>query len=108
MGLFRVSLSIANRREAGDPDGEAIFGDIKTIGSDVTKRITSVKHAKVLKFDLETHRHSQAEEIVLGLAKEKRLFIPQVNEISIKTKQVGYLTYGELKKMKKVDSNVKA
>ncbi|HET6457436.1 MAG TPA: phosphoribosylformylglycinamidine synthase subunit PurS [Nitrosopumilaceae archaeon] len=83
MPLFKVNVTIENKPEISDPEGETILNDLILKDHDAT--VKKVRSAKMLKFDVDAKNRKIAEKIVLDLCNEFRIYNPLVSKVSIES-----------------------
>ena len=83
MPFFKVNVTIENKPEINDPEGETVLNDL--ILKDHDTFVKKVRSAKMLKFDVDAKNRKIAEKIVLDLCSEFRLYNPLVSKVSIES-----------------------
>ena len=83
MPFFKVSVTIENKPEINDPEGETILNDL--ILKDHDTSVKKVRSAKMLKFDVDAKNRKIAEKIVLDLCNEFRIYNPLVSKVSVES-----------------------
>ncbi|MBI3640254.1 MAG: phosphoribosylformylglycinamidine synthase subunit PurS [Thaumarchaeota archaeon] len=83
MPFFKVNVTIENKPEISDPEGETILNDLILKDHDVT--VKKVRSAKMLKFDVDAKNRKIAEKIVLDLCNEFRIYNPLVSKVSVES-----------------------
>ncbi len=83
MPLFKVNVTIENKPEISDPEGETILNDL--ILKDHAASVKKVRSAKMLKFDVDAKNRKIAEKIVLDLCNEFRIYNPLVSKVSVES-----------------------
>ena len=83
MPIFKVNVTIENKPEISDPEGETILNDL--ILKDRDASVKKVRSAKMLKFDVDTKNRKIAEKIVLDLCNEFRIYNPLVSKVSVES-----------------------
>lgn len=79
---FKVHVTIQNKPDVRDPEGETILNDL------VAKRsssISQIRTAKMLKFIIRHKTATEAEEEVRSICDELRLYNPIVSSIHVTT-----------------------
>lgn len=82
MPFFKVNVTIENKPEISDPEGETILNDLILKDHDSVKKVRS---AKMLKFDVDAKNRKIAEKIVLDLCNEFRIYNPLVSKVSVES-----------------------
>jgi len=83
MPFFKVNVTIENKPEISDPEGETILNDL--ILKDHQTYVKKVRSAKMLKFDVDAKNRKIAEKIVLDLCNEFRIYNPLVSKVSVES-----------------------
>lgn len=83
MPFFKVNVTIENKPEISDPEGETILNDL--ILKDHEINVKKVRSAKMLKFDVDAKNRKIAEKIVLDLCNEFRIYNPLVSKVSVES-----------------------
>lgn len=83
MPSFKVNLTIENKPEINDPEGDTIFNDL--ILKEHETPVKKIRSAKMLKFDIEAKNRKLAEKIVMELCDEFRIYNPLVSKISVES-----------------------
>ena len=83
MPSFKVNVTIENKPEISDPEGDTILNDL--ILKDHTTSVKKVHSAKMLKFDVEAKNRKIAEKVVIDLCNEFRIYNPLVSKMSIES-----------------------
>lgn len=83
MPFFKVNVTIENKPEISDPEGETILNDLILKNHDAS--VKKVRSAKMLKFDVDAKNRKIAEKIVLDLCNEFRIYNPLVSKISVES-----------------------
>jgi phosphoribosylformylglycinamidine synthase len=83
MPFFKVNVTIENKPEISDPEGETILNDL--ILKDHNTSVKKVRSAKMLKFDVDAKNRKIAEKIVLDLCNEFRIYNPLVSKVSVES-----------------------
>ena len=83
MPFFKVNVTIENKPEISDPEGETILNDL--ILKDHETYVKKVRSAKMLKFDVDAKNRKIAEKIVLDLCNEFRIYNPLVSKVSVES-----------------------
>lgn len=86
MPSFLVNVTIENKPEIVDPEGDTILNDL--VLKDKKTHVKKVKSAKMLKFQIEAKNKESAEKEVLDLCNEFRIYNPLVSKVSIETTNV--------------------
>jgi len=81
--FFKVNVTIENKPEISDPEGETILNDL--ILKDHDASVKKVRSAKMLKFDVDAKNRKIAEKIVLDLCNEFRIYNPLVSKVSVES-----------------------
>jgi phosphoribosylformylglycinamidine synthase subunit PurS len=83
MPKFIVIVTIENKPDINDPEGETIHRDLVIRGG--YSSIESVRSAKTLKFIISEKSENEAEEVVRNLCEELRIYNPVVSSCSVKS-----------------------
>ena len=83
MPFFKVNVTIENKPEINDPEGETILNDL--ILKDHETSVKKVRSAKMLKFDVDAKNRKIAEKIVLDLCNEFRIYNPLVSKVFVES-----------------------
>ena len=83
MPSFKINVTIENKPEISDPEGDTILNDL--ILKDHTISVKKVRSAKMLKFDVEAKNRKLAEKIVMDLCNEFRIYNPLVSKVSVES-----------------------
>jgi phosphoribosylformylglycinamidine synthase len=83
MPFFKVNVTIENKPEISDPEGDTILNDLILKGHDTL--VKKVRSAKMLKFDVEAKNRKLAEKIVMDLCNEFRIYNPLVSKVSVES-----------------------
>lgn len=83
MPSFLVSVTIENKPEIVDPEGDTILNDL--ILKDKKTPVKKVRSAKMLKFHVEASNKESAEKTILELCNEFRIYNPLVSRVSVET-----------------------
>ena len=80
---FRVNVIIENKPEIVDPEGDTVLNDL--ILRDKKTPVKKVRSAKMLRFEIEAQNKESAENAVLALCNEFRIYNPLVSKVSVET-----------------------
>ncbi len=83
MPSFKVNVTIENKPEISDPEGDTILNDLILKVRDAP--VKKVRSAKMLKFDVEAKNRKLAEKIVIDLCNEFRIYNPLVSKVSVES-----------------------
>jgi phosphoribosylformylglycinamidine synthase len=83
MPSFKVNVTIENKPEISDPEGDTILNDL--ILNEHDTPVKKVRSAKMLKFDVEAKNRKLAEKIVMDLCNEFRIYNPLVSKVSVES-----------------------
>jgi phosphoribosylformylglycinamidine synthase subunit PurS len=83
MPFFKVNVTIENKPEINDPEGDTILNDLVLKDQDTS--VKKVHSAKMLKFDVDAKNRKIAEKIVMDLCNEFRIYNPLVSKISVES-----------------------
>ena len=83
MTFFKVNVTIENKPEISDPEGDTILNDL--ILKDHDTSVKKVRSAKMLKFDVDAKNRKIAEKIVMDLCNEFRIYNPLVSKVSVES-----------------------
>ena len=79
---FQVLVTIENKPHVSDPEGETIHRDLIIRGG--YSNVRSVRSAKNLKMIVSAESKKAAEQIVMRMCEELRIFNPIVSNCSVK------------------------
>lgn len=100
MTLFKISLSISNKKAVGDHEGAALLRDLTMRKKEKSATVNSISSSKVLNFFVESNNPKSAKKQVLELSRESNVYLPMVNTIRIHATPVGYLSRKQLLDLK--------
>jgi phosphoribosylformylglycinamidine synthase PurS subunit len=83
MPKFLVIVTIENKPDINDPEGETIHRDLVIRGG--YSSVESVRSAKTLKIIISERSENEAEEVVRNLCEELRIYNPVVSSCSVKS-----------------------
>jgi phosphoribosylformylglycinamidine synthase len=83
MPKFLVIVTIENKPDINDPEGETIHRDLVIRGG--YSSVESVRSAKTLKIIISERSENEAEEVVRKLCEELRIYNPVVSSCSVKS-----------------------
>jgi phosphoribosylformylglycinamidine synthase len=83
MPLFKVSVTIENKPEINDPEGETILHDLILKGNNSS--VKKIRSAKMLKFEVDAKNKKIAEKIVVDLCNEFRIYNPLVSYVTVES-----------------------
>ena len=83
MPFFKVNVTIENKPEISDPEGETILNDL--ILKDHGISVKKIRSAKMLKFEVDAKNRKIAEKTVLDLCNEFRIYNPLVSKVSVES-----------------------
>ena len=83
MTFFKVNVTIENKPEISDPEGDTILNDL--VLKDHDTFVKKVRSAKMLKFDVDAKNRKIAEKIVVDLCNEFRIYNPLVSKVSVES-----------------------
>ena len=83
MTFFKVNVTIENKPEISDPEGDTILNDLVLKDHDIS--VKKVRSAKMLKFDVDAKNRKIAEKIVIDLCNEFRIYNPLVSKVSVES-----------------------
>ena len=83
MPIFKVNVTIENKPEISDPEGDTILNDLILKKRDTP--VKKVRSAKMLKFEVEAKNQKLAEKIVMELCYEFRIYNPLVSKVSVES-----------------------
>lgn len=83
MPSFKVNVTIENKPEISDPEGDTILNDL--ILNEHNTPVKKVRSAKMLKFEVEAKNQKLAEKIVMELCNEFRIYNPLVSKVSVES-----------------------
>jgi phosphoribosylformylglycinamidine (FGAM) synthase PurS component len=80
---FNIILTIENKPQINDPEGETIHRDLIVKGG--YSNIESVRSAKTLKIIVKSRSEDEAIKVVRKLSEELRLFNPHVSNCIVQS-----------------------
>lgn len=83
MPSFMVRVTIENKPEIVDPEGDTILNDL--VLKDKKTNVKKVRSAKMLKFLIDAKNKESAEKEVLDLCNEFRIYNPLVSKVSVES-----------------------
>jgi phosphoribosylformylglycinamidine synthase len=83
MTKFVVVITIENKPDINDPEGETIHRELIMKGG--YSNIESVRSAKTLKITIDEKSEKEAEKVVRDLCEELRIYNPVVSTCNIKS-----------------------
>jgi phosphoribosylformylglycinamidine synthase subunit PurS len=83
MPFVKVNVTIENKPEISDPEGETILNDL--ILKDHNISVKKIRSAKMLKFEVDAKNRKIAEKIVLDLCNEFRIYNPLVSKVTVES-----------------------
>lgn len=83
MPSFKVNVTIENKPEISDPEGDTILNDLILKGNN--SAVKKIRSAKMLKFEIDAKNKKLAEKIVMDLCNEFRIYNPLVSHVSIES-----------------------
>ena len=83
MAKFMVSVTIENKQQINDPEGETIQRDLIIKGG--YSNIESVRSAKTLKIIINEKSEREAERVVSNLCEELRIYNPVVSLCTVQS-----------------------
>ena len=83
MPSFLVNVTIENKPEIVDPEGNTILNDL--VLKDKRTPVKKIRSAKMLKFQIDAKNKESAEKTVVDLCNEFRIYNPLVSKISVET-----------------------
>ncbi len=86
MPSFLVSVTIENKPEIVDPEGDTILNDL--ILKDKKTSVKKIRSAKMLRFHIEAKNKELAEKQVMDLCNEFRIYNPLVSKVSVETRSI--------------------
>lgn len=86
MPSFKVNVTIENKPEISDPEGDTILHDLIIKGNN--SAVKKIRSAKMLKFEVDAKNKKLAEKIVMDLCNEFRIYHPLVSRVSIESTDV--------------------
>ncbi|HSD04750.1 MAG TPA: phosphoribosylformylglycinamidine synthase subunit PurS [Nitrosopumilaceae archaeon] len=86
MPSFKVSVTIENKPEISDPEGDTILHDLILKGNHSS--VKKIRSAKMLKFEVDAKNKKLAEKIVLDLCNEFRIYNPLVSRVSVESTDI--------------------
>lgn len=82
MPKFEVQVTIENKPGISDPEGSTILKDLVLKGS--YKSVSSIRTAKMLKFQITEKTKQSAEKKINELCDELRIYNPMVSKVTLK------------------------
>ena len=86
MPSFKVNVTIENKPEISDPEGDTILHDLIIKGNN--SAVKKLRSAKMLKFEVDAKNKKLAEKIVMDLCNEFRIYNPLVSRVSVESTDV--------------------
>ena len=83
MAKFMVSVTIENKQQINDPEGETIQRDLIIKGG--YSNVESVRSAKTLKIIINEKSEREAERVVSNLCEELRIYNPVVSLCTVQS-----------------------
>lgn len=83
MPSFLVSVTIENKPEIVDPEGDTILNDL--VLTDKKTPVKKIRSAKMLKFRIDAKSKELAEKTVMDLCHKFRIYNPLVSTVSVET-----------------------
>jgi len=83
MPSFKVNVTIENKPEISDPEGDTILNDLILKEHDTP--VKKIRSAKMLKFEVEAKNQKLAEKIVMDLCNEFRIYNPLVSKVYVES-----------------------
>lgn len=83
MPAFKVNVTIENKPEISDPEGDTILNDLILKGNNVA--VKKIRSAKMLKFEIEAKNKKLAEKTVVDLCNEFRIYNPLVSSVLVES-----------------------
>ena len=83
MPLFKVNVTIENKPEINDPEGETILHDLILKGNNSS--VKKIRSANMLKFEVDAKNKKIAEKIVVDLCNEFRIYNPLVSYVTVES-----------------------
>ena len=83
MPSFKVNITIENKPEISDPEGDTILNDLILKKND--NSVKKIRSAKMLKFDVEAKNRKLAEKLVMDLCNEFRIYNQLVSKVTIES-----------------------
>ncbi|HET8719728.1 MAG TPA: phosphoribosylformylglycinamidine synthase subunit PurS [Candidatus Nitrosotenuis sp.] len=80
MPLFEVKVTIENKPEMSDPEGDTILNDLVLKGS--YSSVKKVRSAKMLKFQISAATKQAAQNKVKKLCDDLRIYNPIVSKVT--------------------------
>lgn len=83
MPNFQINITIENKPEISDPEGDTILNDLILKGNYFS--VKKIRSAKMLKFKVEAKNKKIAEKTVMDLCDEFRIYNPLVSIVSVES-----------------------
>ncbi len=83
MTSFKVNVTIENKPDISDPEGDTILNDLILKKRDTP--VKKVRSAKMLKFEVEAKNQKLAEKIIMELCNEFRIYNPLVSKVYVES-----------------------
>jgi phosphoribosylformylglycinamidine synthase len=80
---FKVNVTIENKPEISDPEGDTILNDLILKGNNIA--VKKIRSAKTLKFEIEAKNKKLAEKTVVDLCNEFRIYNPLVSSVLVES-----------------------
>jgi len=84
MSTYVVHVTIENKPNISDPEGDTILNDLVLKGNNSS--VKKIRAGKILKFTVEASDKKKAEKIVEKICQELRIFNPLVSKVVIEAK----------------------
>jgi phosphoribosylformylglycinamidine synthase len=83
MPSFKINVTIENKPEIADPEGDTILHDLVLKGNRST--VKKIRSAKMLKFEVDAKNKKLAEKMVMDLCNEFRIYNPLVSRVYVES-----------------------
>ena len=86
MTNFEVSVVIENKPGISDPEGDTILNDLVLKGKN--KHISKIRSGTILKFTITEKNEKFAQDKILKICDELRIYNPLVSKVTATTKKL--------------------
>ena len=86
MTNFEVSVVIENKPGISDPEGETILNDLVLKGKN--KHISKIRSGTILKFTIAEKNEKSAQDKILKICDELRIYNPLVSKVTATVKKL--------------------
>ena len=86
MTNFEISVGIENKPGISDPEGDTILNDLVLKGKN--KHISKIRSGTILKFTITEKNEKSAQDKILKICDELRIYNPLVSKVTATTKKL--------------------